>query len=194
MTRLRVQVVLPLLAAVTLLAFGCASPPEAEKKAAEDAVSAAKSAGAEQYARSEFNAMTAAVKKAEAEMTAKSYKEAKETYVGVKDLADKAARAAEAGKAAAKAEAEKQLADLEQRWKELEGKAGAAAKKMKADQRKVWDANAKSIEESLEAAKSAVGSDAAAAKDKLSSVGTSLDKLEADLAALVTPAKKAKGK
>ena len=187
-----VRVVVPLLAAVSLLTFACASPPEAEKKAADAAVSAATAAGAEKYAPSEFSAMTAAVKKAESEMSRKAYKEAKASYEAVKDLADKAAKAAAAGKAAATAEAEKQIADLEGRWKELQGQAEAAAKKLKADQKAAWDTDARSVTEALEAAKAAVAADAAAAKAKLASIPAVLDKWAADLAALATPAKDAK--
>ena len=92
MRAVRVWNVVSLVAAMSLLAFACASPPEAEKKAADAAVSAAQSAGAEKYAPSEFSAMTAAVKKAESEMSTKAYKEAKASYESVKDLADKATR------------------------------------------------------------------------------------------------------
>ena len=52
MRAVRVRNVAPLVAAMSLLAFACASPPEAEKKAADAAVSAAQSAGAEKYAPS----------------------------------------------------------------------------------------------------------------------------------------------
>jgi len=187
-----VRVVVPLLAAVSLLTFACASPPEAEKKAADAAVSAATAAGAEKYAPSEFSAMTAAVKKAESEMSSKAYKEAKASYEAVKDLAEKAATAAAAGKAAATADAEKQIADLEGRWKELQGQAEAAAKKLKADQKAAWDTDAKSVAEALEAAKAAVATDAAAAKAKLASIPAVLDKWAADLTALAAPAKDAK--
>ena len=187
-----VRVVVPLLAAVSLLTFACASPPEAEKKAADAAVSAATAAGADKYAPSEFSAMTAAVKKAESEMSRKAYKEAKASYQAVKDLAEKAATAAAAGKAAATADAEKQIADLEGRWKELQGEAEAAAKKLKADQKAAWDTDAKSVTEALEAAKAAVAADAAAAKAKLASIPAVLDKWAADLAALAAPAKDAK--
>jgi hypothetical protein len=189
MNTLRIRVVVPLLAAVSLTVFGCASPPEAEKKAADEAVSAAKAAGAEQYAPSEFAAMTAAVKKAESEMASKSYKEAKATYESVKTAAGNAATAAAAGKTAAKADAEKQIADVEGRWKDVQGKATAAAKKLKADQKAAWDADAKSVTEAIEAAKSAVAGDALAAKEKLASVTAALDKWEADLAALAAPKK-----
>jgi colicin import membrane protein len=192
MKLLRVRVVVPLLAGVSLLTFACTSPPEAEKKAADAAVSAATAAGADKYAPTEFSAMTAAVKKAESEMSSKAYKEAKASYEAVKELAEKAAQAAAAGKAAARAEAEKQIADLEGRWKELQGKAEAAAKKLKADQKAVWDSDVKSVAEALEAAKAAVVTDAAAAKERLASIPTVLDKWEADLAALAAPAKAAK--
>jgi hypothetical protein len=179
----------PLLAAVSVFAIACASPPEAEKKAADQAVSSATSAGAEKYAPSEFAAMTAAMKKAESEMSSKAYKEAKTSYESAKDLADKAAKAAEAGKAAAKAEAEKQIADLEARWKDVQAKAEASAKKLKADQKAVWDADAKTIADGLDAARSAAATDAALAKEKLAAIPALLDKWDADLAALAAPAK-----
>jgi LPS O-antigen subunit length determinant protein (WzzB/FepE family) len=187
-----VRVVVPLLAAVSLLTVACASPPEAEKKAANAAVSAATAAGADKYAPSEFSAMTAAVQKAESEMSRKAYKEAKASYETVKDLAEKAAQAAVAGKAAARAEAEKLIADLEGRWKVLQGQVEAAAKKLKADQKAVWDTDAKGVAEALEAAKAAVATDAAAAKATLASIPPVLDKWTADLAALAAPAKDAK--
>ena len=195
-----VRVVVPLLAAVSLFTFACATPPEAEKKAADAAVSAATAAGAEKYAPSEFSAMTAAVKKAEYEMSNKAYKKAKASYEAVKNLADKATRtavekaatAAAAEKAAATAEAEKQIGDLEGRWKELQGQAEAAGKKLKANQKAAWDTDAKSVAEALEAAKATVATDAAAAKAKLASIHAVLDMWAADLAALAAPAKDAK--
>jgi len=180
MKLLRVRVVVPVLISVSLLTFACASPPEAEKKAAD------------KYAPSEVSAMTAAVKKAESEMSSKAYKEAKASYAAVKDLAEKAATAAAAGKAAAKAESEKQIADLEGRWKELQAKAVAAGKKLKADQKAAWDTDAKSVAEALEAAKAAAAADAATVKAKLASISAVLDKREADLAALAAPAKAGK--
>ena len=214
MRAVRVRNVVPLVAAMSLLAFACASPPEAEKKAADAAVSAAQSAGAEKYAPSEFSAMTAAVKKAESEMSNKAYKEAKASYESAKDLADRAAKAAESGKAAAKTEAEKQLADLESRWKELQGQAEAAGKKLnfmgndlaqpeewrarsqiasatklKADQKATWEADAKSVSDAFDAAKAALATNARAVKDKLAAIPAVLDKWEADLTALATPKK-----
>ena len=196
MNVLRPRLIRPLLAAAGLLVFGCASPPEAEKKAAHDAVSLAKSAGADRYAASEFTVMTAAVKKAEAEMTAQAYKEAKASYVRVKDLADNAARAALSGKAAMKAELEKQLGLLVQRWEDLQGKVQAVAKKMKAEQKRLWDADAKTVAAGLGAAKVAVVTDLGEAKQRLAPIGATLDKWEADLVVLTAPVERppAKGK
>jgi len=191
-----VRGVVPLLAAVSLLTLACTSPPEAEKRAADAAVSAATAAGADKYAPSEFAAMTAAVKKAEYEMSNKAYKKARASYEAVKDLAEKATKAAEkaataaaAEKAAATAAAEKQIADLEGRWKELQGQAEAAGKKLKADQKAAWDTDAKGVAEALKEARAAVATDAAAAKAKLASIPAVLDKWAADLAALAAPAK-----
>ena len=70
----RGRLVVPVMAAVSLVALKCAKPPTAEKKAADEAAYAAKQAGAETYTRSELVAMTAALRKAEAEMTAKAYR------------------------------------------------------------------------------------------------------------------------
>lgn len=192
MSVVRVRVWVPVLVAVSLLTFACASPPEAEKKAADEAARAARAAGAEQYAAGEFAAMTDALRKAESEVSAKAYKEAKASYVTAKELAAKAAMAAESGKAAMKAAVEKQLGDLDRRWQDLQDKVQAAAKKLSADQKKAWEADAKAVSDSLQAAKDATGADAAKAKDKLAAVAAALDKWEADLAALASPAKKPK--
>ncbi len=196
----QVRGVVPLLAAVSLLTLACTSPPEAEKRAADAAVSAATAAGADKYAPSEFAAMMAAVKKAEYEMSNKAYKKARASYEAVKDLAEKAtkaaaekaATAAAAEKAAATADAEKQIADLEGRWKELQGQAEAAGKKLKADQKAAWDTDAKGVAEALKEARAAVATNAAAAKAKLASIPAVLDKWAADLAALAAPAKDGK--
>lgn len=193
MTGMRVQHVVTLLA-LSLVAVACASPPEAEKKAADSAVAAAQAAEAEKYAPSEFAAMTAAIKKAEAEMSSKAYKEAKASYESARDLAEKAARAAEAGKAAAKAaadkaraDAEKQIADLDTRWKELQTRAAVVTRRLKADQKVAWDANGKAIGDALDAARTSLASDLSAAKAKVEAIPAMLDKWEADVAAVATP-------
>lgn len=189
MTLSRARRTVPLLVAVGLLAFGCASPPEAEKKAADAAVAAAKSAGAEQYAKADFTAASDALKAAEAEMGGKKYAEAKASYEKVTQLADKAAKAAQAGRAQVKAEADQLAADLEKRWQDTQARAKAAQKKLEAEARQAWEAAAKAVPEGLAAARSG---EPAAAREKLTALAATLDKWDADLAALVASAKPAK--
>ena len=178
----RARLIMLTLGACCLLVVGCASPPKAEQKAARDAASAARSAGAEQYAPTEFIAMTAAVKKAEAEMAAKAYKDAKVSYARVKILADTAARTALTGNAAMRDDLEKQLSELVQRWENLEGQAQAASKQMRAVQKQISEADAQTVVEQLEAAKTAVGGDLVVAKERLALASAALDKWERHLA------------
>ena len=192
MTGWRGRLVVPLVAAMSLVALGCAKPPTDEKKAADGAAQAAKTAGAETYARSEFVAMTAALRKAEAEMTARAYKEARASYLVARGLADKAAAAADARRATASAEAGAQLAAVERRWKDLYARGQSGAATLKAEQRAVWNANARTVIASLESARAAIAGDAGSARQKLAQVTASIDKAEADLAVTAAPAAKAK--
>jgi len=172
--------------------YGCASAPEAEKQAAEDAVKAASAAGAEQYAAQDYTEAASAFKDAEAQLQAKNYDEAKAGYVKAKQMAEKATAAVSAGKAALKQEVEAQLAEAEKKWVDLEGKVKAAAKKLKAEQQQAWDAEGKDAKEALEAAKAAAADDPAAAKGKLATLVSTIDKWEAEVAALAAPAQVAR--
>ena len=79
--------------ALALVFIGCAKPPEAEQKAAKDAMGAAVSAGADKYAAADLDAAKKSLDTAEAQMKDKKYKEAKEGYVTAKAAFDKAAGA-----------------------------------------------------------------------------------------------------
>jgi chromosome segregation ATPase len=122
--------------------------------------------------------------------------DAKASYTRVKTLADTAARAALSGKAAMKEDLEKQLSELVRRWEDLQSQAQVAAKQMRAVQKQITDADARTVAGQLEAAKTAVGADLVAAKETLASAGAALDKWERDLAARGAPVAKspAKGK
>ena len=80
MTRFSVRWAVPMLAGVALLVAGCDSPPEAEKKAADAAVAAAKSAEADKYAAPAYKAVTDLQRQADSFMGEKKYKEAKAAY------------------------------------------------------------------------------------------------------------------
>jgi hypothetical protein len=180
----------PVLAGVALLAAGCDSPPEAEKKAADAAIAAAKSAEADKYAGPAYKAVTDLQRQAESFMGEKKYKEAKAAYERAKGLADDASKAAVTGKATMTAEVEKGIAAAEAAWTGLEKQAQAAAKKMKPDMKKAWTDDEKAAKDALQAAKAAVAKAPAEAKDKLAVVLASIEKWTKDLAAAATPAPK----
>jgi predicted nucleic acid-binding Zn-ribbon protein len=185
-----------MLAGVALLVAGCDSPPEAEKKAADAAIAAAKSAEADKYAGPAYKAVTDLQRQADSFMTEKKYKEAKTAYERAKGLGDDAAKAAVAGKTAMKAEVEKGIAAAEAAWTGVEKQAQAAAKKMKPDVKKAWEADEKATKDALAAAKTALANSPAEAKDKLATVLASIEKWMKDLApampaAAAAPAAKA---
>ena len=177
----------PVLAGVALLVAGCDSPPDAEKKAADAAIAAAKSAGADQYAAPAYKAVTDLQKQAEGFMGDKKYKEAKAAYERAKGMAEDAGKAAVAGKAAMQAEVEKGIAAAESAWAALEKQAKAAAKKMKPDMKKAWADDSKAAQDSLKAAKDALANSPAEAKDKLAGVLATIEKWSKDLAAMASP-------
>jgi hypothetical protein len=179
-----------MLAGVALLVAGCDSPPDAEKKAADAAIAAAKSAGADKYAAPAYKAVTDLQRQAEGFMGDKKYKEAKAAYERATGMAADAGKAAVAGKAAMQAEVEKGIAAAESAWAGLEKQAQAAAKKMKPDMKKAWEDDSKAAKDGLQAAKDAVANSPADAKDKLAGVLTTIEKWSKDLAALAMPAPK----
>jgi hypothetical protein len=178
----------PVLASVTLLVAGCDSPPEAEKKAADAAIAAAKTAEADKYAGAAYKAVTDLQRQAEGFMTEKKYKEAKAAYERAKGLAEEAGKAAATGKAAMQAEVEKGITAAEAAWVGLEKQATAAAKKMKPEMRKAWEDDAKATAAALKSAKDAVANAPADARAQLATVLASIEKWSKDLAAAVMPA------
>jgi predicted nucleic acid-binding Zn-ribbon protein len=180
----------PVLAGVALLAAGCDSPPEAEKKAADAAIAAAKSAQADKYAGPAYKAVTDLQRQAESFMGEKKYTEVKAAYERAKGLADDAGKAAATGKAAMKTEVEKGIAAAEAAWTGLEKQAQAAAKKMKPDQKKAWEEDAKAARAALTSAKDTVANSPAEAKEKLGSALATIEKWSKELTAAVMPAPK----
>ena len=190
MRRISVRWAVPMVAGVALLVAGCDSPPEAEKKAADAAIAAAKSAEADKYAGSAYKAVTDLQRQAEGFMGEKKYKEAKAAYERAKGLADEAGKAAVTGKAAMKAEVEKGIAAAEAAWVGLEKQATAAAKKMKPEVKKAWEDDAKAAQAALKSAKDAVANSPADARAQLGTVLASIEKWTKDLAAAAMPAPK----
>lgn len=165
MKNFRNTVLLLIVVSFIFFLIGCAKPPEAEQKAAQTAMEAAIAAGADKYAAAELDAAKKLKKNADAQVTEKKYKEAKQAYIDAKAAFEKAAAAVEAGKKKAADEANAALAALEESWKAIEAKASKLGKKMKA-QKEAWKADASAFGENLKAAKDMVVTDALGAKAK----------------------------
>ena len=166
---------------VLSLAFvftGCAKPPDAEKSAAQAAMGAAVSVGADKYAAADFGAAKTLWDTAESQMNDKKYKEAKQGYIDAKAAFEKAAGGVEAGKKAMTDEANAAVASLEDGWKNLEAIAKKVEKKMK-DKKDAWDADTKAFAEGLKTTKDMIAADPAGVKAKAGELKTIIDKWDA---------------
>jgi len=119
-----------LLYCVTVIAFiaGCAEPPKQEIDAANAALQAAITAGAEQYATDELKAAQDLSAKLNGEMEKKDYKAAKQTAIQLKESADKAKAAGEAGKLKAKETATALADEVKQGLEKAKGLVAGAEK------------------------------------------------------------------
>ena len=189
MKRFKYSVACLMVLALALVFIGCAKPPEAEQKAAMDAMDAAVSAGADKFAAADLDAAKKAWETAEAQAKEKKYKEAKEGYVAAKAAFEKAAGAVAAGKKAVADEATAALTALEEGWAAVEDAAKKAEKKMK-DKKAEWEADAKAFVDSLKAAKDSIPADPLGAKAKAGELKAAIEKWEAEFKEmLAAPAK-----
>ncbi|MGV8057500.1 MAG: hypothetical protein AB2L12_05640 [Smithellaceae bacterium] len=178
--------------ALALVFTGCAKPPEAEKAAANTAMTAAVTAGADTYAAADLGAAKKIWDAAEAQMKEKKYQEAQKAYVDAKAAFEKATAAVAAGKQAAAAEVNASVAALEESWLKLEATAKTVEKKMK-DKKDEWTADAAAFAERLKATKDSIAADPAGAKAKIAEMKAIADKWETsftELAAKPEPPQK----
>ena len=169
--------------------WGCSKPPEAEREAAKKAMEAAVSAGADKYAKPDFDAAKKTWDTAESQMNEKKYKEAKQSYVDVKAAFEKAAAAVEAGKKALADQASAVLQTLEGTWNKLEATAKKMEKKLK-EKKAAWATDAKAVQEGFGKAKEMIAQSPAEAKAKLDELKALIDKWENTLKEMATaPAK-----
>jgi hypothetical protein len=182
--------VLVLLAVASVTSFvACSKPPEAEKEAAQKAMNAAISAGADQYAPTDLEPAKKLWDAAENQMKEKKYKEAKQSYLDARAAFEKAAAAVEKGKQAAVDQANAALNALEEQWKELKGLAKKVEKKLK-EKKNAWLADAQTIKEGLGKAKEMIPTAPIQAKTKLGELGAIADKWEATFSEMAaTPTK-----
>jgi hypothetical protein len=89
-----------------VLTVACSAPPQKEIDRAQQAVDAAKAAGAEQYAPESFTEATAALQQSHEAVNQRDYRLALSRAVDASDRAQEAARAAAENKAKARSQAE----------------------------------------------------------------------------------------
>ena len=160
-----------------MLFAACSKPPEAEKEAANKAMDAAISAGADKYATADLEAAKKVWESADSEMKEKKYKEAKEDYIAAKAAFEKAAASVEAGKKAFSDQATAALKDLEEAWRKLSATGKKMEKKLK-EKKMAWKADAKVIDEGLRKAKETIAATPDEAKAKLDELKAMIDRWE----------------
>jgi len=96
---------------VALASAACGDPPDKEMQQAQGAIDAAKAAGADQYAHEEFAAAQDALKRANDAVAQRDYRQALNYALDARERAQNAAKQAVDGKASAKNDAQRALAD-----------------------------------------------------------------------------------
>lgn len=97
--------------AAALISGACGDPPDKEMQQAQGAIDAARAAGADQFAPSEFTAAQDALKRANDAVAQRDYRLALNYALDARDRAQAAAREAADRKTAARSEAERALLD-----------------------------------------------------------------------------------
>jgi hypothetical protein len=115
-----------LLLCAVLLCAGCSEPPQKEIDRAQGAIDAARAAGAEQYAASEFSAATAALQQAHEAVQQRDYRLALSRAVDANSRAQDAAKQAADGKARVRSEAESAISSTSAALQQLQTKLNAA--------------------------------------------------------------------
>jgi hypothetical protein len=124
MSSRRLLLSLAIVAAATGAA--CGDPPDKEMQQAQGAIDAARATGADQYARDEFTAAEAALKRAQDAVAQRDYRQALNDALDARERAQTAAKDTVNRKATARADAEKALADATAALNESRAKAKTA--------------------------------------------------------------------
>lgn len=111
-TRLSTAVARGACLVVTLAAISCAEPPHKEMDQAQGAIDAARAAGAEQYAATEYAAATQALKQANDAVTGRDYRLALNYALESREQAQNAARAAADTRARLRGDVERSIAEI----------------------------------------------------------------------------------
>lgn len=97
---------------ILILSAGCAEPPSKEMNQAQGAIDAARAAGADRFAAAEFTAATDALKRSEDAVAAGDYRQALSHAIDSRERAQNAAKLAVEGRADARGQAERAIAEV----------------------------------------------------------------------------------
>jgi hypothetical protein len=100
-----------LLLAFLVVTSGCAEPPSKEMHQAQGAIDAARAAGADEYAGAELDAAVAALAQSDEAVAARDYRLALALALNSREQAQAAAKTAVDGRARARGDAERELAE-----------------------------------------------------------------------------------
>ena len=103
---------LPACIVVALFVVGCAEPPNKEMDQAQGAIDAARAAGADRYASTEYTAATGALKRAQDAVTQGDYRQALNEALDSREHAQHAAREAAEDRAQLRGEVERDMAQI----------------------------------------------------------------------------------
>jgi hypothetical protein len=95
-----------------ILSASCAEPPSKEMNQAQGAIDAARAAGADKFATAEFTAAKDALKRSEEAVTAGDYRQALSHALDSRERAQNAAKLAVDGRADARGQAERAIAEV----------------------------------------------------------------------------------
>jgi hypothetical protein len=97
---------------IVILSASCAEPPNKEINQAQGAIDAARAAGADRFAATEFSAATDALKRSEEAVAARDYRLALNHAIDSRERAQNAAKMAVEGRADARGQAERAIAEV----------------------------------------------------------------------------------
>ena len=97
---------------LAILSSGCAEPPNKEMNQAQGAIDAARAAGADKFAAPEFTAAVDALKRSEDAVAAGDYRQALSHAIDSRERAQNAAKMAVDGRADARGQAERAIAEV----------------------------------------------------------------------------------
>ncbi|MBY0494596.1 MAG: hypothetical protein K2Y23_10305 [Cyanobacteria bacterium] len=97
---------------IAILSASCAEPPSKEMNQAQGAIDAARAAGADRFAAGEFTAATDALTRSEEAVAAGDYRQALSHAIDSRERAQAAAKMAVEGRADARGQAERAIAEV----------------------------------------------------------------------------------